>query len=110
MVRPQKEKIITASRAFTCKPRRSRMPLFTPLAWGVLFACLTFVNVHAQTLVVESVVSPAWVERGGTREPLQPGAVLRAKDKVHTGASARLLLRLAEGSAVKLGEHATLAV
>jgi len=86
------------------------MALFTRLAAAALFACVAFVNVHAQTLVVESVVSPAWVERGGTREPLQPGAVLRAKDKVHTGAAARLLLRMAEGSAIKLGEHATLAV
>lgn len=76
----------------------------------MLFACVAFADVHAQALVVESVVSPAWIERGSTREPLLPGAVLRGKDKVHTGAAARILLRMVEGSAVKLGENATLAV
>ena len=64
----------------------------------------------AQTLVVEGVISPAWVERGGRREPLASGMTLNAGDKVHTGPGSRTLLRMAEGSAVKLGENATLAV
>ena len=64
----------------------------------------------AQTLIVESLVSPAWLERSGVREPLVAGAVLRNQDKVHTGAGARALLRMAEGSAVKLGENGVLAV
>ncbi|MGQ0751265.1 MAG: FecR domain-containing protein [Betaproteobacteria bacterium] len=84
--------------------------MFTRLASALLFTLVAFAGVHAQTLVVESVVSPAWIERGSAREPLQPGVVLRGKDKVHTGAAARVLLRMAEGSAVKLGENATLAV
>ncbi|MGH8640405.1 MAG: hypothetical protein ACRET6_01775, partial [Burkholderiales bacterium] len=63
----------------------------------------------AQTLTVEGVVSPAWVERGGARLPLAVGMRLNDKDRVVTGAGSRLLLRLAEGSAVKLGENATVA-
>lgn len=65
----------------------------------------------ARTLTVEAVVSPAWVERaGGAREPLQPGLPLRDGDRVLTGSGARALLRMAEGSAVKLGENAQLRV
>jgi hypothetical protein len=65
----------------------------------------------AATLSVEAVVSPAWVERGGgAREPLAPGIALRSGDRVITGGGARALLRMSEGSAVKLGENATFAV
>jgi hypothetical protein len=64
----------------------------------------------AQTLTVEGVVSPAWVERGGARLPLAVGMRLSDRDRVVTGAGSRLLLRMAEGSAVKLGENATLAL
>jgi hypothetical protein len=49
---------------------------------------------------------PAWVERGGGRLPLLPGMELRSGDRVATGAGARLLIKLAEGSLVKLGENA----
>jgi hypothetical protein len=64
----------------------------------------------AQTLAVEGVVSPAWVERGGVRLPLAVGMRLNDNDRVVTGAGSRLLLRMAEGSAVKLGENATVAL
>jgi hypothetical protein len=66
--------------------------------------------VAAQTLFVEGVVSPAWRERGASREPLAPGMALAGQDAVITGAGARALLRLADGSAVKLGENARLGV
>jgi len=55
---------------------------------------------------VASVHMPAWVERNGMREPLAPGKVLQNRDRVLTGADARVLIALAEGSAVKLGENA----
>lgn len=65
----------------------------------------------ARTLTVEAVVSPAWVEHaGGVREPLVPGAILNDGDRVLTGKGARALLRMAEGSAIKLGENANLGV
>src|SRR6185436_18615166 len=44
------------------------------------------------------------------RAPLEVGMVLRDRDRVVTGAGARALLMLADGSAVKLGENATLTV
>ena len=62
----------------------------------------------AQTIVVEGVLSPAWVERGGRLAPLAVGMQLGDRDRIRTGPGARALLRLAEGSAVKLGENATL--
>ena len=60
--------------------------------------------------VVEGVQMPAWVERGGVRQPLAAGMELRESDKVSTGQNSRLLLRLAEGSQVKLGENAQLSL
>ena len=57
---------------------------------------------------VEGVQMPAWVERGGRRTPLLPGMELRAGDQVFTGAGSRAVVRLAEGSIVKLGENGTL--
>jgi hypothetical protein len=62
----------------------------------------------APPAVVEAVQMPAWIERAGGRVPLAPGMALQANDDLRTGANARLLLKLAEGSAVKLGENAQL--
>jgi hypothetical protein len=57
---------------------------------------------------VEAVHMPAWVERNGRRTPLLPGMELRAGDQIFTGAGSRALVRLSEGSVVKLGENGTL--
>jgi hypothetical protein len=76
----------------------------------LLLAALLAAQAAAQTLTVEGVASPAWLERNGARLPLSVGMQLADRDKVVTGAGARALLRLAEGSAVKLGENAVLAV
>src|ERR1043165_8519190 len=57
---------------------------------------------------IEGVQMPAWVERSGRRIPLFPGMDLRAGDQVFTGAGSRALVRLSEGSVVKLGENGTL--
>ncbi len=60
-------------------------------------------------LVVEGVQMPAWVEHeNGVRQALAIGVALVNRDKINTGASARVLLRLADGSTIKLGENATL--
>ncbi len=72
----------------------------TLLAWSLATA--------AQDAVVEAVQMPAWVERDGVVAPLAPGMALTARDALRTGANARLLLRLAEGSSVKLGENGVL--
>jgi len=58
--------------------------------------------------VVEAVQMPAWMERGGARIPLTPGMELKDTDQLHTGANAKLLLKMGEGSLVRLGESGTL--
>lgn len=63
-------------------------------------------GVQAQSVRVEAVQYPAWLERGGNTVPLAPGIELEARDKVRTGADARAVLRFREGSTVKLGENA----
>ena len=84
----------------------------------LLAACLLLCGTLAQAVptgerdrafaVVDSVQMPAWVEHNGVRQPLEPGKVLQNRDRVITGADARVLIQLAEGSAVKLGENAQL--
>lgn len=58
--------------------------------------------------VVDSVQMPTWIERNGVRQALAPGQVLHNRDRIITGAEARVLIQLSEGSAVKLGENAQL--
>jgi hypothetical protein len=60
--------------------------------------------------MVEGVQMPAWVERGGATRPLAPGMQLVAGDQLRTGAGARVLVKLAEGSTVKVGENARIGV
>jgi hypothetical protein len=62
----------------------------------------------APLAMVEAVQMPAWVERGGASTPLMPGMELKDKDQLKTGAGSRLLLRTADGSAIKLGERGSL--
>lgn len=57
---------------------------------------------------VEQVQMPAWLNRGGETFAVAPGLQLDAGDRLRTGEGARLLLRLAEGSHVKLGANAEL--
>ena len=60
--------------------------------------------------VVEGVQMPAWLERGGERKPLSVGNELKAGDVVRTGAGSRALVKLSEGSLVKLGENGSLLI
>lgn len=60
--------------------------------------------------VVDAVQFPAFLERGGHSIPLAPGIQLQAKDTVRTGPNARVLLKLSEGSLVKLGANAQFTV
>jgi hypothetical protein len=61
---------------------------------------------RAQVAVVEAVQYPAWLERGGNAVPLTPGTRLQPKDSIRTGDNSRVLMRMGEGSAVKLGANA----
>ena len=74
-----------------------------------LVACCALLNTAAalaQAMKVEAVQYPAWLERGGHAVPVTPGVELQANDQLRTGQNARLQLKLAEGSTVKLGENA----
>jgi len=92
------------------------MRSFVHAAAFAMFAAMVlsrpaYAATSAPVLTVESVLSPAWVERAnGTREPLAAGMVLGNREKIHTGDGGKAMLRLAEGSAIKLGESAMLAV
>jgi hypothetical protein len=60
--------------------------------------------------VVEGVQMPAWLERDGARKPLAVGMELKGGDAVKTGAGSRALVKLSEGSLVKLGENGSLLI
>ena len=62
----------------------------------------------APDAAVEGIQLPAWVIRDGGRQPLAIGTILRSNDEVATGGNSRLLLRLGDGSVVKLGENGKL--
>ncbi len=62
----------------------------------------------APDAVVEGMQLPAWVTRDGKRQPLAIGTELKSNDEVSTGGNSRLLLRLGDGSAIKLGENGKL--
>ena len=83
------------------------MTLWKVLAAAVLLgaACGALA---APDAVVETLQAPAWLTRDGRRLPLAAGTGLRNGDEVSTGAGSRVLLRLADGSGVKLGENGSL--
>jgi hypothetical protein len=58
--------------------------------------------------VVEGVQMPAWIQRGGQRQPIVPGMLLQPGDLIQTGPGSRLLVRMSERSLVKLGENGQL--
>ncbi|MFT4582150.1 MAG: hypothetical protein ACI915_001048 [Gammaproteobacteria bacterium] len=55
---------------------------------------------------VEALQSPAWLIRDETRSALGVGAEIQENDGIETGAAARAVLRLGDGSTVKLGADA----
>ena len=87
---------------------RSQFPSFIALML-VVVGLPCFAAEPASSIFVEAVQFPAWIERNGERPvPVRPGMELRNNDQLKTGANARLLLRTSDGSAVKLGENATI--
>ena len=83
----------------------------TMLLRSGLFALLLLaagVSQAAPDAVVEGLQLPAWVTRDGKRQPLAVGAELKSEDEVATGGNSRLLLRLGDGSMVKLGGNGRL--
>ncbi|MEO8039759.1 MAG: FecR domain-containing protein [Betaproteobacteria bacterium] len=77
---------------------------------ALLFGAAVAETQAASAVVVEAVNMPAFVLRGGLRQPLGAGQILRPSDEIMTAAGSRVLLRLGDGSAVKLGENARFVV
>ncbi len=75
-------------------------------ALAFLLATVFVPSAMAAAGAVEAVQMPAWLDRAGLTVPVSPGVALQAGDTLRTGTGARLLLRLEEGSLVKLGENA----
>ncbi len=77
------------------------------LCIALLSACLGVApGVRAENAAIDTVQSPAWVERDGNRLPARPGMALQNRDRLVTGDDARAFVRLADGSIVKLGSGA----
>ena len=55
---------------------------------------------------VEAMQMPAWYERDGETHALKPGTRLYSGDVIRTGRNSRALLRMSEGSLIKLGADA----
>jgi hypothetical protein len=64
----------------------------------------------APNIVVQGIQMPAWLQRGAITRPLSIGMELKDGDKLITGGNARISLQSADGSAIKLGENASLTV
>ncbi len=75
----------------------------------LLLFLLSLLSLSAQAfplMTVEALQLPAWLERGGVRQPLLPGAGIRQGDGLVVGGGGRVWLSLSDGSRVKLGELA----
>lgn len=75
------------------------------LVTAFLSPALTYANA-----VVDSVQPPAWVERNNNRIAISPGMSLTTADQLNTGGGGKVLLKLSEGSNVKLGENVGLEI
>ena len=64
----------------------------------------------APGITVDAVQMPAWTSRDGKRHPLSPGDAVGTAQEIETAANAGLVLRMAEGSLVRLGEKTRLGV
>jgi hypothetical protein len=80
------------------------------LVLAMVMAAFSQSSLAQPAAVVEGVQMPAWVERSGSRQPLAVGMELKGGDVVKTGEGSRALVRLAEGSRVKLGENGALRI
>ena len=62
----------------------------------------------APDLAVDAIKMPAWLVHGAQRQPLAVGTALRSGDVLLTGNGARVRLRAADGSDMRLGGNAQL--
>jgi len=73
---------------------------------GLLVLFASTMAMAAAPATVLAVQAPAWRDRDGLTVPLAAGMELKSSDVLRTGPGARVYLKLAEGSLVKLGEAA----
>ena len=78
--------------------------LLTTAAWLPLNLAATPVG------AVKGAKDPVWVERAGSKLPVKVGMTLEGGDKVTTGDAARVLVKLKEGSELRLGGGAEMEV
>ena len=80
--------------------------LFTLL---ILCAAGSAAAAKLPNFIVQGVQMPAWVEHAsGARSALAFGMPLTGDERIITGPGARALLRLADGSLIKLGQNGML--
>ena len=82
------------------------MHSFGSLILGLLLILLSSAIQAEDILRVNAMNYPGWVIRNHQTLALTPGYQLRNNDLIRTGKKGRVLLQLADGSAVKLGESA----
>ena len=84
--------------------------MHTKLVYGAVLMAMTLFPMAAfastPSATVEGVQMPVLLVRDGRLYPLNVGVSLKDNDQIRTGTNSRVLLRLAEGSLVKLGENA----
>ncbi len=79
-----------------------------PLCLAALILASARLAAATPNAIVEAVQMPAWVERDRATIPLAPGMELKERDQLRTGANSKLLLKMGDGSSVKLGENGKL--
>ncbi len=90
-------------------PLRTRFQKGMALSWALVLG-LGSNAARAMPATVAGVQTPAWVERAGARTPLQPGEILSSSDVLETGKDGRVHVALPDGSTLKLGQEARIAL
>ncbi|MCM8613268.1 FecR family protein [Accumulibacter sp.] len=85
----------------------NRSRLHALVACGLLAGALTSIAAPSGSgsgsdAVVAGVLMPAWLERQGSRQELRAGIALQNRDRLLTGANARVEVRLRDGSVLRL--------
>ena len=84
------------------------MKRWLEIVFSLALAVVAASALAAPIAIVDAVQMPAWIERAGKQMPPAAGMELIATDTVRTGAGARVYVKLAEGSTVRVGENARL--
>jgi hypothetical protein len=82
------------------------MKLVRSIVLGMLLMPVSLSLIADELIKIDSMNYPAWVVRNYETLPLFPGFQLQTNDLVRTGTRGRLLIKMADGSAIKLGHMA----